>query len=173
LGLGIGIVLYFGLLRNDLAAITRYTTQESGPIPVPSLNAPAPNFELINLAGDLVQLEDYRGKPIILNFWATWCAPCRLEMPIFQQTYEDHTDYLAVVAINNAEPREDVQRFVDELDLAFEFLLDPDAKIQHLYQIHGYPTTIIIDAAGVIRIRHIGILTEEQLDGYLESIGLP
>ena len=173
LGMGIGIVIYYGLLRNDFTAKTRITTQESDLNPIPSLNAPALNFELYNLTGAQVQLEDYRGKPLILNFWASWCAPCRLEMPLFQRAYEDHVEDLEVIAINNAEPKEVVHSFIDEMDLSFEFLLDPNAKIQNLYKIHGYPTTIIIDADGVIRVRHIGIVSEEQLDGYLVSIGIP
>jgi len=94
-------------------------------------------------------------------------------MTAFQSRFDKYSDELAVVAINNAENSDDVQDFVDELDLTFDVLLDPKAEIQHLFQVRGYPTTFLIDPKGVIRVRHIGLMTEGQLDGYLTEIGLP
>jgi peroxiredoxin len=173
LGLGVGIVIFFGFLKEDSAPKMSDLTQGSVPQPVPSLDAPAPDFELSTLSGESIQLEDYRGKIVLLNFWATWCAPCRLEMPALQSRYEEHNGKLAVVAINNAESPEDVQAFVDELDLSFDILLDPQAEAQRLYQVRGYPTSFLIDADGVIRTQHIGLMTEGQLDGYLKELGLP
>ena len=173
LGLGVGIVIFFGFLKEDTPLKVSDLPQGAVPLPVPSLDAPAPNFELDSLSGETIQLEDYRGKPVLLNFWATWCAPCRLEMPTFQHRYIEHAGDLAVIAVNNAESPADVQSFVAEMGLTFDILLDPDAEIQRLYQVRGYPTSFLIDDAGVIRVQHIGLMTEEQLDGYLQEIGLP
>jgi peroxiredoxin len=94
-------------------------------------------------------------------------------MPAFQSRYEKFAGELAVVAINNAESSADVQDFVDELGLTFDILLDPNAEVQRLYLVRGYPTSVLINAEGIIRVRHIGIMTEDQLDGYLKEIGLP
>lgn len=173
IGLGIGVMIFFGFLKEDTAPKVSDLTQGSAPQPVPSLDAPAPNFALISLTGETIQLADYGGKPVLLNFWATWCAPCRLEMPAFQNRFDEAAGDLAIIAINNAETPSDVQAFVDELGLTFDILLDPEAKIQRLYLVRGYPTSVLIDAEGVIRAQHIGLMTEEQLDGYLQEIGLP
>ena len=173
LGLGVGIVFFFGFLKKDALPKISRLSQESAPLPIPSLNAPAPDFELLNLSSESVRLEDYRGKPVLLNFWATWCGPCRLEMPAFQDRYDNYAGELAVVAINNAEDTEVVKAFIDELDLTFDVLLDSKAEIQRLYQVRGYPTTFLIDSEGVIRVRHVGLITDDQLDGYLRKIGLP
>ena len=172
LGMGIGIVIFFGFLQEDTKYEGRDLNQESKPFLVPSLDAPAPKFELDNLDGKSNQLEDFRGKPILLNFWATWCAPCRLEMPIIQRSYLNNAGELAVIAINNAEDPEDVQAFIDELDLTFEVLLDPEEEAQRLYQVRGYPTTFFIDRDGVIRAQHIGLMTEDQLDDFLQEFGV-
>lgn len=173
LGLGVGIVIFFGFLKEDTPPEVGNLASGSAPQPVPSLDAPAPSFELSNLSGESIQLEDYRGKPVLLNFWATWCAPCALEMPAFQSRFEEYRGELAVVAVNNAEDPADVQAFVDEMELTFDILLDPAAEVQRLYQVRGYPTSFLIDADGVIRIQHIGLMSENQLDGYLQEIGLP
>ena len=172
LGLGVGIVIFFGFLKDDTAPKVSDLNQESVPQPVPSLDAPAPGFELTSLTGESIQLADYGGKPILLNFWATWCAPCRLEMPAFQSRFDKYQGELAVVAVNNAESPEDVQAFVDELNLTFDILLDPEAEVQRLYLVRGYPTSVLIDANGIIRIQHIGLMTEDQLDSYLQELGV-
>jgi len=173
LGLGIGIIIFFGFLKEDTSSIVSDLTQGSEPLPIPSLDAPAPDFELTSLSGETIQLKDYRGKPVLLNFWATWCAPCRLEMPAFQSRFEESGGALAIVAVNNAESASDVQGFVDDFGLSFDVLLDPDAEIQRLYLVRGYPTSMLIDAEGIIRVQHIGLMTEDQLDGYLQELGLP
>jgi peroxiredoxin len=173
IGLGFGVLIFFGILKRDSTPKVIELTQGSSSISLPTLNAPAPIFELKNISDEAVSFDEYLGKPVLLNFWATWCAPCRIEMPLIQNRYEKFAGELAVIAVNNAESKEDVRAFVDEFGLTFDFLLDPDAEIQRLYQINGYPTTFIIDSDGVIRVRHIGLISDDQLDLYLSEIGLP
>lgn len=136
----------------------------------PSLGARAPLFELNSLKGDHVRLEDYQGRVVLLNFWATWCGPCRFEMPAIQDRYENTE--LEVLAVNFDEPEDLVQSFVEELALTFPILMDPGASIQQLYQVRGYPTTYLIDEAGVIQVVHIGFMDEQQLDAYLGDLGV-
>lgn len=173
IGLGFGVLIFFGIIRRETAPKGSELTQSSNSIRLPTLNAPAPNFELKNISDEAVSFNEYRGKPVVLNFWATWCAPCRIEMPVIQNSFEFYEGELSVIAINNAESKEDVQAFVEEFGLTFDFLLDPEAEIQRLYQISGYPTTFIIDSDGVIRVRHIGLISDDQLDQYLTEVGLP
>jgi peroxiredoxin len=135
-------------------------------------NALAPDFSLGSLSGEEVRLSEFRGQVVLLNFWATWCAPCRLEMPAFQERFDRLSPDLVVLAVNNNETSTDVSNFVQELGLTFDPLLDPGAEIQDLYQIIGYPSTFFVNPDGQIQEIHIGIMTEDQLDGYLSALGL-
>jgi len=172
LGLGLGIIIFFGFYKPEEVPFQNDPLQGMEALSDPSVDNPAPDFKLNSLSGNQIQLKDYRGQIVLLNFWATWCAPCRLEMPVLQNRAEQFVGEFAVVAINNAENSTDVQAYIDELGLSFEVLLDPEAEVQHLYMVRGYPTTYILDAEGLIRVKHIGLLTEEQLDGYLHDLGL-
>jgi peroxiredoxin len=138
----------------------------------PMVGSPAPDFDLETLSGEHVRLSDMRGKPVLINFWATWCVPCRTEMPFIQTRYEQANGKLAVLAVNYDEPKIDVQQFADELGLTFDVLLDPGAKTQDLYRVHGYPTTYIVDADGIIKIQQIGEMTNDQLGRYLTQVGV-
>jgi len=138
----------------------------------PVVASPAPDFTLTSLIGDSLQLTHFRGKPVLINFWATWCAPCLLEMPNIQKYYEKYPGQFEVLAVNAGETERTVQRFVDDLGVNFKILLDPDGKIQELYRIKGYPTTYIVDKDGIIRFQHIGLLSEKQIEEYLEAVGI-
>jgi peroxiredoxin len=138
----------------------------------PAVGALAPLFTLTDVNGTAVSLEEQRGKVVLLNFWATWCPPCRQEMPGIQSRFEQHQPDLVVLAIDNDEPINLVQRFTEEFELSFSPLLDPRAEVQILYQIRAYPTSMFVDENGIIQIVHIGLMTESQLDGYLAQMGL-
>lgn len=142
----------------------------SAAVASPQVGAQAPDFTLQTLQGETLSISDLQGQVILVNFWATWCGPCRLEMPAIQARFE--STELAVLAVNFDEPPEQVQAFVDELGLSFTTLLDPGGEIQLLYQVRGYPTTYFVDEEGTIKILHIGFMNEDQLDGYLQEMGL-
>lgn len=139
--------------------------------PVPdriSDGALAPVFESETPAGEPVSLEALRGRPVVLNFWATWCAPCRVEMPALQRASERYAgEGLTILAVNAMEPAGRVTEFMDELGLTFPAVLDPDGEILDLYGVRVFPTTIVVDAEGRIRAEHYGPLTDEQIDEYL------
>ena len=137
----------------------------------PLLYNPAPSFVLTNLQGQPVSLAQHRGKPVILNFWATWCVPCRTEMPLLQTTLEQHRDDgLVVLAINFEEYAGLVEPFVSELDLGLEILYDNEATVSKAYQVTGLPTTFFINRQGIIQHIQIGQLDEDLLDRHLSSI---
>ena len=170
-GVGLGLLLIGFFTKADSPQLSESLVQSGSTAPL-ALDAPAPDFELETLNGELLGLEGLRGQVVLLNFWATWCAPCKLEMPAFQNRYEQHAGQLRVVAINFDEPRDTVQNFINDLGLTFDVLLDPGAEVQALYQVRGYPTSVIIDAEGIVRAIHIGLMTETQLDNYLSELGL-
>jgi len=157
------------------ASLVSNETSEFGSVVskiAPEIGAQAPDFALRDLEGNEVRLSDYRGRTVLLTFWATWCGPCRLEMPTFEDRYlELKDDGFTVLGLNYDEPVEDVSAFRDELGLSFPLLLDPGGSVQRLYRIRGYPSSIFVDPQGVVRIVHIGLITEGQLSDYLVELG--
>jgi peroxiredoxin len=142
------------------------------PVMAPLVGARAPEFSAPTLAGPPIRLSELRGQAVVLNFWATWCEPCRAEMPLL----DDRATALAgqglvVLGVNFDEPEEDVRAYRDELGLSFPLVLDPGGAVQALYRIVGYPTTYFIDAEGIIRAVHLGVLDEALLDDYLAGLG--
>ena len=131
----------------------------------PVIGAAVPDFTLAAArTRNPMTLSSLRGRPVVLNFWATWCGPCRVEMPAFEAAYrENQPRNLTVLAINYAEPRQMVLDFADELGVSFPLLLDPDGSVQELYQIRGYPSTMFIAPDGTLVAAHIGLLTKGQL----------
>lgn len=138
----------------------------------PAIGVPVPDFTLTAAQTENpITLSDLRGRPVVLNFWATWCGPCRIEMPAFEVTYRDNQQQnLSVLAINYAESRQMVLDFGAELGLSFPLLLDPDGRVHELFQIIGYPSTLFIAPDGTLASTHIGMLTEEELYENLAKI---
>ena len=130
----------------------------------------APGFISSTDTGAAFNLADQRGKIVVLNFWATWCGPCRVEMPEFQQAFSEHgSEDFVVVGVNNAESASQIQAFRDEFALSFPLVLDEDARIQEQYAILSYPSTFVLDVNGVILTQHYGPLTAAQIDTLVEQ----
>ena len=133
----------------------------------------APDFELVSLNSDGVRLSDLQGQVVFLNFWATWCVPCRAEMPAFDAFSETHdSDEFIVLAVNIEEHERDITAFLDEVGVDdITVLLDRKGDVQVLYGVFQLPTTFIIDANGVIRSIRLGEMRADDLDefvGYFE-----
>jgi thiol-disulfide isomerase/thioredoxin len=117
-------------------------------------------------------LSDLAGRPVVINFWATWCGPCRVEMPMLEKYHNQLGSELVILAVNVREAERSVQAFSDELGLDFPILLDENSMVSDLYRIQGLPTTYFIDSKSRITAVHIGVLSEKDMDGYLEKVGL-
>jgi peroxiredoxin len=168
------LIYFFGIPAKEESGLLLQPEPPSGTVlPGPYIGAPAPELEAETVDGSKISLQDFRGKVVVLNFWATWCAPCREEMPALEARYEKYKDRgLVVLAIDFDEPAEDVRAFRDSLALTFPVLLDPGASIQQLYRVRGYPTSYFVDRDGTIQVQHVGIMYEDQLDGYLTQLGV-
>ena len=127
----------------------------------------APDFELNTLDGKSIKLSDFRGQKVIINMWATWCPPCRAEMPDMQKFYDNYKDENAtVIAINmtTSEKSEDrIHEFLDELGITFPVVLDKQNKVGQMYQVHALPTSYIIDSEGIIQQKVTGPMNYEMM----------
>lgn len=132
----------------------------------------APDFTLTGLNGKEVSLSDFRGQPVLLNFWATWCGPCRIEMPLLQAMYEKWTgEGLVFLAVNIQEDPARVREFIEGAGYTFPILLSPGNEVPLAYNVRGIPATFFIDAEGVIRDIKIGaFLSEGEFESKLAKI---
>jgi peroxiredoxin len=139
--------------------------QIAGTAVAPEVGAIAPSFTITLLNGEFVTLASLRGTPVILNFWATWCVPCEVEMPELEQLYEaNKADGLRVIAINIGEERAPIAEWVARLQLSFDIALDQDTAISQSYQLRGQPMTFVIDQQGIIRNIFFGATTYAALE---------
>ncbi|WP_185806871.1 peroxiredoxin family protein [Bacillus salinus] len=129
----------------------------------------AQDFELQTLDGKLVKLSDYQGKKVLLNFWATWCPPCKVEIPEMIRFYEENQEDIEILAVN-LDPKSDVKAFANDYSMNFPILLDEGSRVQRMYQVLTIPTSYFIDTNGVIQIKHTGPLSEGDMEKYTEKL---
>ncbi|MDB5078848.1 MAG: thiol:disulfide interchange protein [Chloroflexi bacterium] len=132
----------------------------------------APDFSLTTLDNETVKLSQFRGKPVLINFWATWCPPCREELPLLVKTHQANIDRLVILGVDmdKAEDTGIVRDRVREVGIEYLTLLDPKNEVTNRYQVRAYPTTLFLDKNGVIQRITVGQLTEDTLKAALERI---
>ena len=140
------------ILMADPAKAHRENFDKMGVVP-PRNEMPAPDFTLESLDGNTLSLQDFRGKTILLNFWATWCGPCKDELPAMQRLYEAlRKDGVEIVAVSiDRDNKERVKEYIRKYNLTFPVLLDPDQKIRKKYFIMGLPTSYLIGVDGKLK----------------------
>jgi cytochrome c biogenesis protein CcmG, thiol:disulfide interchange protein DsbE len=138
--------------------------------PAPAVGHPAPDFTVTDTAGKPFKLAALRGTPVVLNFWATWCPPCRAELPELQAGSERLAGQVAIVGLNQGETLEEVRTFAEQLGLSFQIPLDERMDVSRAYGVRSLPTTFFIDRSGVIRDMQIGPLTEATLAQHLRQV---
>jgi peroxiredoxin len=129
----------------------------------------APDFELKTLTGEPAKLSSFKGKKVMLNFWATWCPPCKAEMPEMEQFYKQGNKDVVILAVN-IDSQNDVKGFADKNGITFPILLDTDSKVNGTYQILSIPTTYFIDRNGVIQNKYTGAMKLEMMKQFTDSI---
>lgn len=169
--LSLGVVGLVGLL-----GLAGWGVWQLGPLlgnspgVVVTVGSPAPDFQLETLAGQSVSLGELAGKPAIINFWATWCPPCKEEMPALEAAYQQHGDKVSFLAVSVQEDKRTVSRFTQQYGLSLPVLLDSDGVAMNLYGVRGLPTTLFVNAEGIVVAQHMGGLTEDSLAEYLEQL---
>lgn len=158
----IKIVVLVAILVSGLGIAGCSSDQEPAPVLQPG--KPAPDFQLQNLDGQTVALSSLRGKPVMLNFWATGCPPCRTEMPFIQEVFEDEEwrgQGLVILAINLGEPHSTVKKFMEDNGLSFTVLLDSELDVAEIYNVSYIPLTYFIDKNGIMKDRKIGAFADK------------
>ncbi|MDX1616350.1 MAG: TlpA disulfide reductase family protein [Candidatus Promineifilaceae bacterium] len=154
----------------DESAAPAVTLPESGP-PLQIGDRPY-EFALQNLQGETVRLSQFIGQPILINFWATWCGPCRIEMPEMQAAFEAYKeDGFVILALDQDETAPEVEAYFDELGLTFTPLLDVNSETAANYGLRStLPSSVFINPAGEVAVIHRGVMTRGQLEGFLAEI---
>jgi thiol-disulfide isomerase/thioredoxin len=133
---------------------------------------PAPDFELKTLEGDTLRLSDFKGQPVLVNFWATWCGPCRAEFPDFQEAHVDNADSLVIIGVNStsADQLDLVDDFVAEMGATFPIVLDETGDTVELYRVLGLPTSVFIDRNGIVNELFTGPINKAYIESKLSEL---
>ena len=134
----------------------------------------ASDFTLKTTSGETIRLSDYRGKKVILNFWATWCPPCKAEMPHMQAFHEKHKNDVEIIAVNLTSldnGNDALKKFIEDYRLTFTIPLDQEGTIGNRYKAYTIPTSYVIDEEGYIQHKVIGPMNEEMMENMITSNG--
>lgn len=162
----IGAAALIVLPKQDLAE----AGTERSTIPI-EVNYAAPELELSDLDGAPVSLADYHGQIVLVNNWATWCPPCKAEMPTLQGYYDEHrAQNFSIIAIESGEPVADVEAFTREYGLTFEVWPDPTQKALAAFRNMNLPSSYVIDEQGTIRLAWTGAISRSMLEKYVTPL---
>jgi peroxiredoxin len=179
---GVWLVLGRPLPGQESSSITlveapdggQYAAIDIGPVEGsggPRVGQPAPDFVLPQLDGGVVRLSDLRGNVVLVNFWASWCTPCKREVPALVSVYERFQEQgFVVLGVDYQEPVDDVRGFVEEWGMSYPVLLDADAAVVRQYRLTGIPESYLIDQDGVLRERRIGEMKQEEIACMAEAL---
>jgi cytochrome c biogenesis protein CcmG, thiol:disulfide interchange protein DsbE len=166
--IGIGLII-LGLVATKVIFIREPSNNSSV---VPSVvNFRAPDLRLNNLSGEEIRLSDYREQIVMINNWATWCPPCKAEMPVLQDYYHDHQDQgFMLFGIEAGDPQADVASFVKEYRLTFPILLDPRNQSLTAFNNDSLPSSYVIDHDGYVRLAWTGPINRDMLEKYVTPL---
>lgn len=161
-------VMQNSLKKSEIAAGELQNNENTG-LDIGSL---APDFILNSLNGKQIQLSSFRGqKATVINFWATWCPPCREEMPLFDDVYLSNKDKIEILGINLQESKTAINDFLEEIPVTYPLLLDPNREVKELYNVFTQPVTYFIDKDGIIADKKFGPLTEREIEDKFAKLG--
>ena len=157
-------------MRIRFAAIAAALSVSLPALAGSSAAAPAPTFTLASRAGQDVSLAQYKGNVVMINFWASWCGPCRQEMPLLESIYKKYNKMGFTLIGVNVEPDSNAaNEWLKATPVSFPILYDRDSKVSKLYDVAGMPSTVIIDRSGKLRVLHRGYKAGDENE-YLDSI---
>ena len=137
--------------------------------PTPSAPGSVSGFSLVGLDGVRHTVADYRGKVVIVNFWATWCIPCRAEIPDLEHEYRSHRDNVVVLGIDWKESRDTVASFMTEIGATYPVLLDSDGATYSAFEVSALPSTFVLNRAGKLVKSRLGIASRDTLEAEIQQ----
>lgn len=167
--LGLGLVMVVGAVYFILQNSSPPTELSAVPVKV---NFPAPKLTLTTIQGESFSLADFRGQVVLVNLWATWCPPCKEEMPALESFYRKHKDSgFTIIAINDGDPTPDVTQFVKDYGLTFPVWLDPTyIATDHAFKTMNLPSSFVINREGTIVLSWVGGINRKMLEKYVAPI---
>ncbi len=165
-GMTLGLVCAFALV----ALLAYGFARDPSAIASPLINKPAPDFALRTLDGRTLSLHDFRGKPVILNFWASWCTACKLEHPYLVQAWETYSPDVTLVGVVYQDSAANGRAFMRQYGGGWPDVLDPGQRTAINYGVYGVPETFFIDRGGIIRYKVTGGVTPEILTGEIDRL---
>jgi peroxiredoxin len=170
----IGLVLLFGGMLISYTRFIQLTNISDAGIlnAAPIAGHPAPDFTLQTIDNQTIRLSDFKGKLVLVNFWATWCAPCRTEFPDFQEAAVDNADKLVIIGVNNTttDQPDRVAEFIKEFGITFPIVLDETGEVGKAYQIFGLPTSVFIDKDGIIVETFTGPINKAYIEAKISDM---
>lgn len=167
--IALSVIAYKMLLKNVNLAGNKTDSQK-----IEKEIIEAPDFNVQSESGDFVNLSDFRGKAVIVNFWASWCPPCRAELPDFDKLYKEYGDKVQFMMVNmtdgNMETVKSVTKFAKDNSWSFPLFFDTKQSAAKAYRISSIPVTVFIDADGIISDYRIGMLNEESVRAEVEKL---
>ena len=167
---GIIIGLFVGIMiiiesPSFYSTSTNDPTTHNTPTAIVDVGSKAPLFSQTNvISGSIIDISKHQGTPIVINFWATWCEPCKEELPHLEEVHSRYTpNNLLVIGVNNGEDVNTVKAFANEYKITFPIIIDANLTIQHNYKIRGYPSTIFVDKNGYITKMHVGMMSAQEI----------
>lgn len=136
----------------------------------PEVGKPAPEFTLQDINGKVVHLSDFRGRPVLINFWATWCIPCRQEFPVLVKKYNDASGSLVILGVDIQENIDDVRKFVKEFQVTYPVVIDQNGDVVRAYRLVGVPSSFFVDASGILRDEYFGPLSAAKLEQKFQGL---
>ncbi len=139
--------------------------------PAPVKGHPAPEISLLSTTGERINLSDFRGKPVVINFWATWCTPCRIETPELQELHRERGDEIVIFSVNaTQQDGGDIEGFMQEFGMTFPVMLDTDGQAFKDYGVYGLPTTIFVNKHGVIHEVFTGLVNKAIIESKIPDL---
>ena len=135
------------------------------------IGSKAPDFSMTGISGQQISLKDLRGQGVLVNFWATWCYPCREEMDDLKAAYEKYKDQgIVILGIDMKEGEETVRKFTDSYKITYPILIDTDGKVSDAYNVFGIPSSFFIDREGIIRDIILGEMNQDSINNKIEKL---
>jgi Thiol-disulfide isomerase and thioredoxins len=160
-------------VQHATARLVEFGARCGGTFHARKIGALAPEIDLLTLSGERIVLSQLVGKPIIINFWATWCGPCRAEFPALVRKFKQyHAQGLVILAVNTQDPNSDegVRAFAQNTLVPFAILRDRDERVANAYNIRGLPTSVFIDRQGIIREIVVGAMDDAHIEQQFAKI---